>query len=99
MPPELRDQIEAACRKSGRSMNAEIVHRLEDSLVAKEVVPRDSRLELRRIQESLDRQRQAMEGMNLEFARMREISRLLAIEAGHVDAAEFIATGGKRKKK
>lgn len=32
MPPELRARLEAAATASGRSMNAELVHRLETSL-------------------------------------------------------------------
>jgi hypothetical protein len=32
MPPALKEEIEAAARESGRSLNAEIVSRLEDSL-------------------------------------------------------------------
>lgn len=35
MPAELRERIEAACQASGRSMNAEIVQRLEESFQAK----------------------------------------------------------------
>lgn len=31
MPPELRTQVEEAAKESGRSLNAEIVHRLEES--------------------------------------------------------------------
>lgn len=31
MPPELRDQVEESAKANGRSMNAEIVHRLEQS--------------------------------------------------------------------
>lgn len=34
MPDDLRDRIEAAARKSGRSMNTEIVVRLVESLEA-----------------------------------------------------------------
>lgn len=33
MSPELKDQVEAAAKESGRSMNAEIVHRLQNSFV------------------------------------------------------------------
>lgn len=32
MPPDLREKLEDACRQSGRSMNAEIVKRLRESL-------------------------------------------------------------------
>lgn len=32
MPPELREKLEAAARQSARSLNAEIVRRLEESL-------------------------------------------------------------------
>ena len=35
MPPELRQRLEQAIQESGRSMNAEIVHRLEESLNVK----------------------------------------------------------------
>lgn len=34
MPPELREKIEASSKEEGRSMNAEIVHRLEESFRA-----------------------------------------------------------------
>ncbi len=38
LPPELKEQIEATAKDNGRSMNAEIVHRLEASFVGT-VVP------------------------------------------------------------
>lgn len=34
MPPELRQKVEDAAKQSGRSLNAEIVERLEDSFLA-----------------------------------------------------------------
>lgn len=34
MPPEVREQVEAAAKSSGRSMNAEIVARLQESFAA-----------------------------------------------------------------
>ncbi|ABM32304.1 Arc family DNA-binding protein [Paracidovorax citrulli] len=35
IPPDLKEQIETAAKESGRSMNAEIVARLEDSFAAR----------------------------------------------------------------
>lgn len=32
MPPELKEKIADQAKESGRSMNAEIIHRLEESL-------------------------------------------------------------------
>ncbi|MGH1374508.1 MAG: Arc family DNA-binding protein [Cellvibrionaceae bacterium] len=37
IPQSLKDQVEAAADKSGRSMNAEICHRLEESFAGHEV--------------------------------------------------------------
>lgn len=41
LPADLKDQIEAAAKAAGRSMNAEIVVRLEESLRARTTSPRD----------------------------------------------------------
>src|SRR5918994_1639658 len=43
MPNELREQLVDAARRAGRSLNGEIVHRLEQR-VAQEQAPRKSRL-------------------------------------------------------
>jgi hypothetical protein len=37
LPQQLKDQIESAANTSGRSMNAEIVHRLEQSFTRRHV--------------------------------------------------------------
>ncbi|MFP2768030.1 Arc family DNA-binding protein [Oceanisphaera sp. KMM 10153] len=39
MPSELKDKVEEAARASGRSMNAEIVHRLQQSFAGGAGVP------------------------------------------------------------
>lgn len=45
LPPGMREQIAQVAEKSGRSMNAEIVHRLRESLDSRDVTTRGSALD------------------------------------------------------
>lgn len=42
MPPELKAQIEQSAKDNGRSINAEVVHRLEESIASEETLELDN---------------------------------------------------------
>lgn len=58
MPPELRERIEESARESGRSMNAEIVHRLNESFeidAAEELSEEELDIRLREMSKQLNK--------------------------------------------
>ena len=63
LPDALKANLERLAAKSGRSLSAEIVYRLQLSLQ----VPSDNRTQLRSIVENLDQQRQQLNSAQAEF--------------------------------
>lgn len=56
LPDGMRDRLKAAAEASGRSMNAEIVHRLQASLSEDvDVLKGDSVTDLKRLQADIDK--------------------------------------------
>ncbi|MFD1069949.1 Arc family DNA-binding protein [Luteimonas composti] len=71
MPLELRERLEAAARQSARSLNAEIVHRLQESFAGAtigEAGEHELSLKVRSMAEQIAR----LTGANLEVIRMIE---------------------------
>ncbi|WP_363797822.1 Arc family DNA-binding protein [Lysobacter firmicutimachus] len=63
MPPELRSELEEAALSNGRSLNAEIVYRLEESLNSKAVIADLTAIERRiaALEEQEERRRRLMD--------------------------------------
>ncbi|QOF76081.1 Arc family DNA-binding protein [Variovorax sp. 38R] len=69
MLPELKERIETAARESGRSMNAEIVARLQESLNPGELESSDMARTVQRLQTELD-------DRSADMQKLRELLRL-----------------------
>lgn len=81
MQPELRERLEAAASEAGRSLNAEIVARLEESL------PREP-LENEILQDMLNLEFQAL---RLKWRSLAALNLVKAEGAGDVDSPEALA--------
>lgn len=103
MPLDLRERLEAAARQSARSLNAEIVHRLQESF-AVETMGEAGEHELSRKVRSMEEQIARLTGANLEVIRMieehearRAADALADADTSLPDSRETSAKAARRK--
>jgi len=92
MPDGMRDRIANAAKANGRSMNSEIVARLEGSFENEELMPRATKAldELQKdIAEGFEEQKQMLEFFRFQMAGFRAVVDAIAETDGTLDPSLF----------